>query len=201
MKHGKPVLYGILCCGFVAVCLFVGCGGGQVENPWEDAELPVRFPEIGYHMLGSGSFHSHSDGGDYYIDKVPNYNEVGNYLEQGSDEVDLFAPIQLPDGARITNMTYYYNDSTSDGYTLAELVRCEPGSHDDYCDLILFAMSGNNEAPGDETKEATEPIQSIQGGRKVDNSKYLHMVHIVFAGVLEDHFPLRAYGVLIEYIY
>jgi len=158
-------------------------------------------------MLGVGSFNSDSDGGYYYIEKVSNYNLLGSYIEQGSDEVDLFAPVHLPNGAKITKMTYYFNDSTSDGYTLAELVRSQPGSHDDDCELIFFAISGNNDASGDQTLVATEPIPSIAGAKTVDNSKYSYLVHVLFDGDLQglepsdDNPPMRTYGALIEYSY
>ena len=141
MKHGKPFRYGILFYGLVVAFLFVGCGGEDAEDPWEEIRSSIRLPQVGYFMLGAGSFHSDSDGGYYYIDKWPSYGLLGSYIQQGSDEVDLFAPVQLPDGARIRKVTHYFNDSTSDGFVLAELVRSEPGSYDDRCKIIFFGFS------------------------------------------------------------
>ena len=182
MKYGKPSLGGILCCGLVFAYLLVGCGGEDDGGTWNQG------PGKGggrteYIMIAPGSFSPDSDGGDYTID-VHN-----SYLEHGSGILDLFAPIQLPDGAEISKLTYYCFDD-SDSYTYANLVRSNPSSYGVEFDIILSAWSERD--IGDQAVEAPAPKP---GTEVVDNSSYSYLVHIFFSGGS----GMRAYGVLIEY--
>ena len=169
MKYGKASLGIILSCGLAFAYLLVGCGGEEVGTVWTPGAGKGGGGSVGYVMVAPGSFSPDADGGDYTID-VHN-----RYLEQGSGILDLFAPVQLPQGAEITKLTYYCFDD-SDSYTYANLVRSNPSSYGVEFDIIYSAWSERD--IGDQTVEAVAPKP---GTEVVDNSSYSYLVHIFFS--------------------
>lgn len=140
----------------------------------------------GYIMIAPGSFHTDSGGGDFYIDLF------NRYVTQGSGTVNLYAPVQLPHGARVTRLIYYCYDNTAH-YTYADLTRSSPADYGARFDNIYLVISAGDS--GNQTLVDDTPVAA--GAEVVDNSRYSYLVHLHFS----DGSGLRAYGVRIDYAY
>ena len=140
----------------------------------------------GYIMIAPASFHADSGGDSYSIDFL------NRYVTQGSGIVDLYAPVQLPHGTKITKLIYYCRDNTA-YYTYANLVRSSPADYGTQFDSVYSAWSTGDS--GNQT--IVEDTPATAGTEVVDNSRYSYAVHIYFSGGS----GLRAYGVRIDYEY
>jgi hypothetical protein len=136
-------------------------------------------------MLHPATFHSHAT---YAYTVSP--TELSNV---GGASVYLYAPVQLPDGARVKRLTYHCRNTSSghEGVNEARLLRTAPASFDGSYDAILSAVS---EGLGDDTVVDNTPLS---GAAVVDNSQYAYVVEIHFHGGLRQ----QAFGVRIDYAY
>lgn len=151
-----------------------GCGTTIQYMP--PATTPERL------AIPAAAFRPHEDGYDFQND--------GRYLHhfhsQGGGDHDgwYLAQVHLPDGARVTKMTFYYADAndTSDG--IAKLQRSDLEGN--YRDMALVGSSGTG---GIWSKSATTLINSAT----IDNSKYAYWI------VLALPQNMAAGGVIIDY--
>lgn len=156
------------------------------QSPLLDAVATPVPGGPGYIMIAPGSFHADSGGDDYSIDFL------NRYVTQGSGIVDLYAPVQLPHGAKITKLIYYTYDNTA-FYTYADLGRSSPADYGTQFNSVYSAWSAGNS--GNQT--IVDDTPATAGVEVVDNSRYSYTVHIFFSGGS----GMRAYGVRIDYEY
>lgn len=140
----------------------------------------------GYIMISPSSFHADtSSASNYSIDIFNRYLEY-----DGSTSVNLYAPVQLPHGAKITKITYYcYNDTIYQNY--ATLLRSSPADYGTEFDSIFFASAASTSE--NQTIIADTPLPDTN---VVDNSRYSYGVHVLLAETGQ-----RLYGVRIDYEY
>jgi len=156
------------------------------QSPFLDAVATPVPGGPGYIMIAPGSFHADAGSDDYSIDFL------NRYVTQGTGIVDLYAPVQLPHGARITQLTYYSYDITT-FYTYADLVRSSPADYGTQFDSVYSAWSAGSS--GNQTIVDSTP--GAVDAEVVDNSRYSYVVHVYFSGGS----GMRAYGVRIDYEY
>lgn len=180
--------------GLIVVGIILAAAMFPAQSSYAKGEQSPLFDAVatpvpggpGYIMLGPGSFHADAGGDNYSIDFL------NRYISQGSGIVDLYAPVQLPHGARITKLIYYTFDDTA-FYTYAFLVRSSPADYGTLYDFVYDAWSVGSS--GNQTIVETTPTTA--DAEVVDNSRYSYTVHIYFSGGS----GMRAYGVRIDYEY
>ena len=175
------IMVGVL---FVTTILALPSRASVEQMPLRSATATPVPGGPGYIMLSPGSFHADTNSsGVYSIDTF------GRYIEYQSGDVDVYAPVQLPHGARITQMIYYCrNDAIV--WNDAFLLRSSPADYGTASDNVFYAAS--NASSGDQTIVDTPN----EGTDVVDNSRYSYVVHIRLREVGQ-----RAYGVRIDYEY
>jgi hypothetical protein len=125
------------------------------------------------------------------------YNNILSYSNSGSEvsagntvPTTFYAPVQLPHGATVTKVTFYWYDSIDDDEA--------------YCDLRRNALDGTDEwvasmvskdaagAGSTETETINNPV--------VDNANYAYYLYLYLPYVDIDN-QTKGYGVIIEYTF
>lgn len=112
IRLSRPVLIVLL-----VLTLTLGFSSSQAV-----AQTPVQ-PEQGVNLLGGGPV----PGGPGYVSLSPydftpsdlgmtSFYRGGGYLCNGTTITQFFAPVHLPDRARVTQVVLYYKDNADDGY-------------------------------------------------------------------------------------
>ncbi len=142
----------------------------------------IRWQErTGYVSISAAAFDPSNPGYTFY-----NYGHVlGIYADRSSAHYN--APVQLPHGATVISMTFYWEDSTSayDGH--AQLLR-NPMNGVSGEEMAYAETSGS----GGEDSSLDDTIDYAS----INNSQYSYYVH----WYLPDYY-VRGFGVVIEYTY
>ena len=136
--------------------------------------------KTGYLSISPTALSAEEDGEDYF---------KRHYLQLNTGSGFFDAPVQLPDGAVITKMTFYFLDNIA-GYTEAILSRTEHSNN-------AVSRMANPDASSDSSSWQTLVDSSINNAR-IDNNEYAYHVE-VFLSVPSTF--LKAGGIVIEYDY
>ncbi|RLC76864.1 MAG: hypothetical protein DRI61_12535 [Chloroflexi bacterium] len=133
--------------------------------------------QTGYVSVPAAAFRPQADGYDF--------TNFGNRLINNNDISDFYnAPVQLPHGATVTKMTFYWYDTSSDNGSVV-LRRCSGSSCKEMAEVDTSGSSGDGSS--DTSSISYNPI---------DNSQYTYFLHLD----LPDS-DVNAYFVVIEYTY
>ncbi len=113
------------------------------------------------------------------------FTHTGHTLTPGNSSSKSFlAPVQLPHGADVTNLTYYWTDNDATYDSTAFLYRIDLAGGE-----AQFASAGSSGSAGTGSGEATYFVTHT-----IDNSQYGYYVWLDFGSV-----DMSAHGVVIEY--
>jgi hypothetical protein len=139
---------------------------GQTPQKPAPAATAVTTAGTAYLTIPASAFTPHEDGYDFQND--------GRYLKHfdgpsgGNGRGWYLAPVNLPNGAVVTKMTFYYRDnSTADGVARLQRTNLAGG----YENMASVDTSGGWSAPWYKSKSTT-----AIGHAQIDNSRYAYWV-------------------------
>jgi hypothetical protein len=140
------------------------------ELTWKAKTSYVSVPAAAFHPRGGGY----------------DFTNNGHTLQNGDSASDFYlAPVQLPHGATVTKMTFYWWDYSTPNNGLCSLYRINlAGSEDQMANALTSGDAG----------ASTSSEDTIINYAKVDNSQYAYYLWL--------HLPdsaVKAHGVVIEY--
>ena len=127
-------------------------------------------------------------------DFIPSANEA--YYQDGAqfykkNTASLFAfyaPVHLPQGAKVKSVTLYYLDNHSGGEVQFSLRRQDPSIHWSWTMCYYFTQGYSNSV-------RSQTITTISDN-KIDNRKYSYYIQVYFS---QPESLLRFFGVKIKY--
>lgn len=130
---------------------------------------------------------------------VPNYNTNPSYYfahgltNKGTETMSVYAPLQLPQGATITNATFYFYDNDDDYFIF--ILECGNITHRPYGIGSVDTMPGSD-TPGytSITLDTISPTYAI-----VDNNNYYYYLEIQIPYSPSNSANYRFLYALIEY--
>ncbi len=101
-------------------------------------------------------------------------NSVGGvWLTGGAPYTFMHTPVNLPDGAQITSLEFYFYDNDSSNYMQAELIRNTPGAGSEAAVATASSPAG---APG-----YSSIVQSLATAEVVDNRRYDYEIRVYWS--------------------
>jgi hypothetical protein len=145
--------------------------------------LEARIPKKGYISISPTAFTP--------SDQVQSYSKNGAFLQGGGN---FYAPIYLPSGVKITNMTAKLYDNDTSGEITVELKRVELYGTSQ-SKVLASVRTGIQEAPGPVVLYDDSIDFAI-----VDNQQYNYFVD-VYLSYWNPNNPLELRWILLEYEY
>ncbi|TRO51101.1 hypothetical protein E2P61_07075 [Candidatus Bathyarchaeota archaeon] len=126
-------------------------------------------------------------------DSNPMYHYDAGLLNYGDETMPAYAPLQLPQGATITNATFYFYDNDDDYF----LFYLESGNMTDRWNII----GSKDNMPGSDTLGYTSvTLRSINPTyATVDNNNYYYFLEIQIPYSSSNSANYRFFYALIEY--
>ncbi len=97
----------------------------------------------------------------------------GVALTAGASYTLMHTPVNLPDGAQITSLEFYFYDNDSSNYMQAKLIRNDPGTGSR---TVVATASSPDGAPG-----YSSVFQSLATPEVIDNHRYDYEIEVYWS--------------------